>query len=147
MRIALIGCGDKKLDHAAPARDLYVGNVFAARRDYVEHGDFDAWWIISAKHYLVHPSRVLEPYDESLTKRSVAHRRAWASVVAHQLENNAQLVGTDVEVHAGKAYYDHGLVAALRAIGAHVTVPTEACGGVGYVVQWYARARAARSSG
>lgn len=100
--LTLVACGKTKLDHAAKAEDLYTGNLFRARRRWAEaHGD--AWAILSAKHGVTSPSRVLEPYDKSLAGSKKRVREGWASTAAADL---VRTYGTPelVRIHAGAAY-------------------------------------------
>lgn len=69
LHIALVGCGKSKLPHPAPARLLYIGSLFKAARRYVEDAGYDAWWILSARHGLVHPDEITEPYEATLAGR------------------------------------------------------------------------------
>lgn len=63
--VVLVGCGSDKAAAPAPARDLYTGPLFRKARAWAEaHGD--AWYVVSAQHYLVPPGQVLEPYDRKL---------------------------------------------------------------------------------
>lgn len=72
--IALIGCGRRKRSHPSPARELYTGTLFQACRDWAEtHAD--AYWIASAKHLIVEPDQVIEPYDLSLRDLDADTRR------------------------------------------------------------------------
>ena len=64
-RVGLVGCGAKKLDHAAPARDLYTGSLFRKAAAHAE-ATCDRWYVLSAKHGLIHPDDVIEPYDAVL---------------------------------------------------------------------------------
>jgi hypothetical protein len=75
-RVGLVACVKKKLDQRAPARDLYVSPLFRLARAYVE-ARCDGWAILSAKHGLVLPTTVIEPYDETLVGKPKAHLRAW----------------------------------------------------------------------
>lgn len=62
----VIPCGRDKLDHAAPASDLYVGSAFKACLAAALHqvdGDRSKVLILSALHGLVTLDTVLEPYD------------------------------------------------------------------------------------
>jgi hypothetical protein len=77
LRVGLVACGKSKLDHAAPARDLYTGPLFRAASAYAER-TYDAWFVLSAKHHLVHPDDVLEPYDVSLAGLMHVVRLQWA---------------------------------------------------------------------
>lgn len=60
----LIQCTKSKRDEPAKAKDLYdESDYFVAMRDYAEATGED-WYILSAKHGLVDPETVLEPYDD-----------------------------------------------------------------------------------
>lgn len=104
--VVLVGCVKTKLDHRAPAKDLYVSDYFAKMRTYAEASG-RPWFILSAEHGLVSPDDWLEPYERYLPDTSREYRRAWGEKVATQLE---QAVGalTDVvvDVHAGAAYVE-----------------------------------------
>lgn len=62
--IVVIGCGAAKLDHAAPAAELYTGQHFRVCRSTAEAlAAPGCWFILSARYGLVEPTAVLEPYD------------------------------------------------------------------------------------
>lgn len=83
----LIPCGNAKLAHAAPARDLYTGSLFRLARRFAEARG--PWWILSAKHGLVHPDTVLEPYNVTLQgPNREDYARVWATLVAGQVAAN-----------------------------------------------------------
>lgn len=89
--IGLVGCGSAKLRRPAPARDLYTGALFRKSRAYVE-ATCERWFVLSAKHGLVYPEQVLEPYDVRLGRvlprepeRSAQPIWQWAQMVADQL--------------------------------------------------------------
>jgi len=60
--LVITSCSKEKLDHPAPAKDLYVGTLFRLVRQYAERNQYDLR-IISAKYGLVTPDQKLEPYD------------------------------------------------------------------------------------
>jgi hypothetical protein len=125
MRIGLVGCVKGKRTAPAPARDLYTSALFRGRRRWVE-ARCDRWYVLSALHGLVAPEQVLAPYDVTLTSAPVARRRAWAGEVLRDLDRTVgDLRGAEVDVLAGAAYRDHGLLDGLRARGARVTVVAE----------------------
>lgn len=127
-RIGLVGCVKTKLDHAAPARELYSSPLFRGRRAYVERS-CERWFILSAKHGLVEPHAVVEPYDVTLDSATPAERRAWsANVLVAIQERVGALDEVTFEAHAGSNYLDSGLVEGLRASGAHVVRPAEGLG-------------------
>jgi hypothetical protein len=84
-RIALVACGKTKLNRRAPARELCAGALFRKASLYAEV-TFDKWFILSAKHHLVLPDNILDPYDLSLSDLSGGEQRDWAREVLCQLE-------------------------------------------------------------
>lgn len=68
-RIGLVGCASTKLSHPGTARTLYTSQLFRKASEYAER-TCDRWYILSAKHGLVHPDTVLEPYDMKLGQRA-----------------------------------------------------------------------------
>lgn len=103
-RVGLVGCASQKLQRPAPARELYCSQLFRKAAAYVEQ-TCDRWYILSAKHGLVHPDTILEPYNMKLGTKSGPPIYPWADMVrAHLAEEldgveNAQLV-----VLAGEQY-------------------------------------------
>lgn len=62
--IVVVGCGSKKLDHAAPAAELYQGGYFKLRLAYARQLTSDEnIFILSALHGFIPLDRVIEPYD------------------------------------------------------------------------------------
>jgi len=106
----LIQCTDSKRDEPAKARDLYdESTLFRAMRDYATAKN-DEWYILSAKHGLVHPDTELEPYDAFGLSETQATQIA---------ETLSELGVSTVEVVAGKKYIDP-LVSALENHGIDV---------------------------
>lgn len=104
MKIGLIGCVHTKLDTPAPARDLYTSPLFKYRRLYVETFCHD-WGILSAKHGLLLPDQVVEPYEEKLKPQ---HAENWALNVRRQLLRQwGPLDKHEWKIHAGLNYRKH----------------------------------------
>lgn len=123
--IGLVGCVKTKLDHAAPARDLYVSDLFMGRRRAIENRA-TRWFIISAQYGLVEPDEPIEPYERSLADLTVAERRDWASKVLLSLRAKlGDLSKYKFEIHAGANYFDFGLAEGLRMAGAGLVIPTK----------------------
>lgn len=136
--LVLVGCVKKKLDHPAPARLLYVSDLFAKQRAYAERSGVP-WFVLSAKHGLVAPDQVLAPYDLRLSDTSADYRRAWgARVVSQLLDAAGPLAGKVLEIHAGAAYAD-AISGLLRAAGATVTEPLHGLA-MGQRLAWYNQA-------
>lgn len=84
MTIILVGCGKKKLERAAEARDLYTGELFKKARAWAErHGD--QWFILSALHGLTSPGERLAPYDVSMRDLLPREKSAWGFAVRQEL--------------------------------------------------------------
>lgn len=82
-RIGLVSCASTKLSRPAPARELYTSPLFRKASAYAEL-TCESWYILSAKHGLLHPDEVVEPYDVNLATTSPALHR-WADGVRRQL--------------------------------------------------------------
>lgn len=65
------------------AEGLYCSELFYRSRRYA-HANFDAWFILSAKHGLLAPSEIIAPYDRKLSSLSRAERRTLADLVSSQ---------------------------------------------------------------
>lgn len=120
--IYLVACASAKLAHAAAARDLYDSALFTKSRAFAERAS-DRWYILSAKHGLVAPDAVLEPYDMTLSRLGVAARRSWAGKVLRQLCSRVH-EGDRVTFLAGKRYREF-LEGPLRVTGLEVRIPLE----------------------
>jgi hypothetical protein len=92
LRVALVGCGRDKTAHAARARDLYTGHLFRSAHRYVEAaqaaGVLDAWFVLSARYGLVHPDRVVGPYEATMDGKTRDQLDAWVRRVDGQLRGD-----------------------------------------------------------
>jgi hypothetical protein len=90
----------------------------------------DFWFILSAKHGLVHPGTVLEPYDVALYDLSAEEQRQWGErVLAGILEFDYD---ARYLILAGKAYREH-IVPFLKPDA--VEIPLEGLG-IGEQLAW-----------
>jgi hypothetical protein len=104
--LVLVGCVKSKLNHAAPAQDLYTSPLFRKERTYAA-ATGAPWFVLSAKHGVVAPTTVLQPYDLRLSNTPQEYRSTWGIRVVKQLkEAVGPLAGILIEVHAGSAYTD-----------------------------------------
>lgn len=123
--LVLIGCVKTKLPGRHKAKDLFTSPLFIGRRRRAE-GTGVPWFILSAKYGLLAPDSEVESYDVSLNAAGRAERRRWSESVLEKLTHAVgSLDGKVVEVHAGAAYRDFGVVEGLEARGATVVVPLE----------------------
>lgn len=138
-RIALVGCASQKLGRPAPARDLYVSDLFRKASAYAE-AVADDWFVLSAKHGLVKPDEVLEPYDTKLgSSKTGPVIHAWAERVADQLEVELALRGlpfADVElVLLAGAHYGTFVYHLHYPLADNVTEPLKGLG-IGQRKSW-----------
>lgn len=125
MRVGLVGCVKTKRDAAAPAKDLYKSPLFLGRRRAVEES-CDEWFILSAKHGLLVPDVIVQPYDVAMSAIPRRRRREWSGLVLEDLRSRlGPLAPHTFEIHAGADYWNWGLREGLSNDGATVTVPTE----------------------
>jgi cytoplasmic iron level regulating protein YaaA (DUF328/UPF0246 family) len=112
----------QKRDAAAPARDLYLSQLFRGLRQYAEK-HADAWYILSAEHGVLRPDQIVEPYERTLNTMPKRERAAWAERVKQQL---LDILPTDAEiiVLAGLRYREE-IEGYLRQRGFPVSVPLE----------------------
>jgi hypothetical protein len=135
--LILIACVKQKLDHPAPARDLYTSDLFRKEREYAVRSGVP-WFVLSAKHGLVDPDERLEPYDLHLAKTPAAYRDSWGARVVRQLEGlESPLDGKVIELHAGAAYAD-AIRDRLVGRGAQVREPLQGLR-LGPRLAWYRR--------
>lgn len=106
--IVVVACGATKRSEASAAKDLYTGRHFQLCRQYAEQNG-DAWAILSAKHLVLHPDQVIEPYNVRMPtgKRQIElpggkHFRMamWLNLYLHVHERG----GIHFEVLAGRDY-------------------------------------------
>jgi hypothetical protein len=84
LTIGLVGCGKLKKKERSKAKDLYLGELFKKSRAWVEK-NCDEWGVISARHGLLSPNKLVSPYDRTLSKMDREWRHGWAQKVSHQV--------------------------------------------------------------
>jgi hypothetical protein len=124
----LVSCSGTKLDHAAPAKDLYQGDLFKKTRQLMELQGAP-WLILSAEWGLVHPDQVLEPYERTLTKGvDKEQRKEWASRVAlGPVLRQVTKTGGSVYFWAGERYREN-LWGQVERAGRAAFAPLEGLG-------------------
>ena len=155
MRILLISCGKSKRDASSPAGELYTGGLFRAAAAHAEALGHP-WAILSARHGLLLPGQLVEPYEHRLRADEA---EGWAGRVAGQIQvwapdlglrcrgpeagNQCRIWDPAVwEIHAGRDYTDPLMGRLTRS---QWTVEAPLAGlQVGERLAWYKRAREAR---
>jgi len=130
--VCLVACTSRKGDQPAPAEFIYRSPLFSAARSYAENRA-DQWFILSAKHGLLSPNDVIDPYNESLMNQSDAHRKEWAERVHRAFAAKAPPGGRVIFL-AGSAYRSY-LTPKFEAEGRETAAPMAALG-IGSQVAW-----------
>ncbi|WP_425399572.1 DUF6884 domain-containing protein [Aeoliella sp.] len=85
----LVSCTKEKRSQSAPAQDLYdKSDGFCKKRiisEWLTAGGRGSWFITSAKHGLLAPHEIIEPYDQKLPKATKPENKEWGERVAHDL--------------------------------------------------------------
>jgi len=104
VKIVLISCVSKKLDHKAPARDLYISPFFKYNLKYANKLNPDKIFILSAKYGLLDLNKEIEPYNKTLNKMSLREKQEWASLVSNDLKRVSDLDKDEFIFLAGDNY-------------------------------------------
>jgi len=108
----IVPCGGAKLDHAAPAIELYTGSFFFVCMRYaLSVVPINQILILSAKHGFVAPYEVIEPYDQQMKRKG--------AVTFGRLRDQAvelDLIGVPAFALGGEVYADR-----VAAVIPHIT--------------------------
>lgn len=116
MKIALISCTSNKQEYKCSAGEMYqVSKTFSLSYDLATLCT-DKIYILSAKHHLLDPNTLIEPYNLALATFDTAQRRNWAKEVVTQLKEKCDLEQDEFIILAGKDYYQYLLPALNRHI-------------------------------
>ena len=102
--VILLSCSAGKAGNPLPAAELYQGTLFKASLAWAQQRKPDAIYILSAKHHLVEPDRVLQPYDLTLNDMPIAELRRWAGAVLEQLKSATDIERDRFIILAGDKY-------------------------------------------
>lgn len=128
----LVSCVAAKRPRSAKAEELYTSPWFQKAARYVQERR-GSWRILSAKYGLLDPETVVDPYEQTLNRMSVADRKNWAARVLTDLE---PLVGTgDTAIFLAGDRYREFLVPPLLQRGVIVEIPMEGLQ-IGRQLQW-----------
>ncbi|GBE22393.1 endonuclease III [bacterium BMS3Bbin01] len=138
-RLVLVGCVAQKQARPAPAKDLYTSTLWNKRRRYAESTG-QRWGILSAEYGLVDADTIIEPYDRYMGSQPKDYRVQWSRATADQVIRRCRELGfRTVEVHAGAAYLENGLIEQLNRADIRVFWPLKGMR-IGEQLSWYGRA-------
>jgi len=104
VKIALISCVSKKLDHKAKARELYISPLFRYNLKYALSLNPDKIFILSAKYGLLDLNKEIEPYNRTLNKMSSKEIKEWTNFVLNKLRKLTDLNKDEFIFLAGNNY-------------------------------------------
>src|SRR5262249_17378805 len=123
--LALISCTKSKSDHGCPARELYRPSTFFRRALAYAQEHAASTLILSAKHGLVRPERMMEPYEQTLVGISRAERQRWADMVHRQLRAAPEYQAAKTVLWLAGEDYRGELLPRVEADGKACDVPME----------------------
>lgn len=112
-RLVMMCCGQDKLDHAAPARELYVGPMWQTLRTHQPRGLRNVT-VMSAHYGLVHGDLRLDTYEQPMTPRRQAAVRAALEGQTKALADAFEAPVREVIVVGGVDYRNAQADAVLR---------------------------------
>lgn len=137
--VALVSCVSAKKDQAAAAGDIYTSAWFKKAKRYAV-ANSNRWYILSAKHGLLAPHEVIEPYEKTLNKMGAQARQEWSERVGAQLQS--VLKPGDTALFLAGARYREGLERELIRNGVNLVVPMAGMR-IGEQLAWLTRHNAA----
>ncbi|WP_302083853.1 DUF6884 domain-containing protein [Salinibaculum rarum] len=110
-RLSLIGCTKQKRDEPARAGDIYDESSYFRKRRRYSNLYCDDFVVISAKHHVLRPDTVIEPYDLSLSApasdengMTTEEKREWGTETKAQLKAMDWSDVDEVVVLMGQSY-------------------------------------------
>ena len=97
MRVTLIQCTNSKRDSQCKAAAMYDESEYYKKMRRFAKAKGNEWYILSAKHGLLYPDKIIEPYD------SYGLSDTQAAEIATELSDKGV---SEVEIIAGKKYTD-----------------------------------------
>lgn len=143
-RVLLLGCGKTKAASERPARDLYTGPLFTARRKYADR-QRQAWGIMSAKYGFLEPAELVEPYETKLKDLSSGQRIELGNVTVGDFANALRGYrcipgneGIEIEAHVGLDYLEALNAIDWREEGIWIVRAPVVGMAIGEQLHWYA---------
>jgi cytoplasmic iron level regulating protein YaaA (DUF328/UPF0246 family) len=121
-KVVFVSCVSKKEEQPQPAGKLYISSWFKKAAAFARR-EGDRWYILSAKHGLLPPPKVIAPYDVTLNNMKAPERRAWAEKVVTQIKSYTN-PDDELVFLAGNRYREY-LVEPLREAGYKISIPME----------------------
>ena len=101
--IVLISCSSEKESTATTAEQLYTSSLFKKSLARAKKLNPDAIYILSGKHHLLPLDKVIEPYNQRISRKK-DENEAWGAKVIEQLKKVTDLQNDKFIIYAGKDY-------------------------------------------
>lgn len=100
----LISCVSKKVDHPAPAKDLYDSTLFKFCYSYAMSLSPDNIFVLSAKYGLVPANKIIAPYELTLNTMKSKEIKEWSRGVLDDLKQYTDIDNDNFVFLAGEKY-------------------------------------------
>lgn len=107
MKVGLISCCSKKLDHESKAKDLYQSSLFKYGMKYLKEKECDVIYILSAKHGVLSLDEIVKPYNLTLNDQNIQYRKIWSENVLEDLNKKQDLNNDYFIILAGRNYREY----------------------------------------
>ncbi len=131
-KIALISCSKGKKNYSCKSMYMYDSVLFKKAKKYVESQNYCEWFILSAKHGLLNPENIIEPYDLTLNNMGRDNLIKWSNSVFIQL---CQMNISVIDFYAGDNYRKY-LIPLLEFENIECNIPLKGLG-IGQQLQFY----------
>ncbi|MCW3988806.1 MAG: hypothetical protein NWE88_01875 [Candidatus Bathyarchaeota archaeon] len=136
MKLGLISCSKSKQNYPCRAEEMYQPSALFSKAYDFAIEQYDKVAIISAKHGLLLPHEVIEPYEQTLKTMRRKEKKQWAERVYKQLKDKLDFKEiSEIFFHAGLEYREN-LIPLIRSDGIRVQVPLKGLR-QGEQLQWY----------
>ena len=127
--IVLISCSSEKESTATTAEQLYTSSLFKKSLARAKKLNPDAIYILSGKHHLLPLDKVIEPYNQRVSRKK-DENEAWGAKVIEQLKKVTDLQNDKFIIYAGKDY-----VTPIKSSLKNVILPFDGLKGNGEMLQ------------
>ena len=127
--IVLISCSSEKESTATTAEQLYRSSFFKKSLARAKKLNTDAIYILSGKHHLLPLDKVIEPYNQRVSRKK-DENEAWGAKVIEQLKKVTDLQNDKFIIYAGKDY-----VTPIKSSLKNVILPFDGVKGNGEMLQ------------
>ncbi|WP_314206239.1 DUF6884 domain-containing protein [Capnocytophaga bilenii] len=127
--IVLISCSSEKESTATTAEQLYRSSLFKKSLARAKKLNPDAIYILSGKHHLLPLDKVIEPYNQRVSRKK-DENEAWGAKVIEQLKKVTDLQNDKFIIYAGKDY-----VTPIKSSLKNVILPFDGVKGNGEMLQ------------